>query len=337
MADTQMLATTRPARFVPAAAAIELIGRWPATLRVRELVRRAAATEGGVLLVAEPGVDVESVARELHLRWHDATAPFVMIDGGGADAVQLDRALFGVAPANAPRDLEPIAVGSRLAASRGGTLYLHGVADLPAAAQMRLARIVRDGEVWLDGDVVAFDVRLVASALPSIDDDVHEHRFRPDLYRRLAATRIDLPSLRERADDVAAVAERLLLEVCVAIAAPPKTFTQAALALLSALNWPGNVAELRNVIERTVNGTSERVIQIEQVVPALHLNRAATPFVPAGKLRDARLRFEREYIAAVLQHHGWRMADAAQTLGIQRPNLYRKARQLGIPVTRLTD
>jgi DNA-binding NtrC family response regulator len=79
------------------------------------------------------------------------------------------------------------------------------------------------------------------------------------------------------------------------------------------------------------------LIPIEQVLPALQLDRANTTFVPAGNLRDARTRFERDYIASVLQHHGWRMAEAAQTLGIQRPNLYRKARQLGIPLSRAAE
>jgi DNA-binding NtrC family response regulator len=202
---------------------------------------------------------------------------------------------------------------------------------------MRLARLARDGEALLDGEPVPVDVRIVASAPPTIDEDVHEHRFRADLYRRIANSRIDLPALRERPDDVPALAERVLLEVCAALVVPPRTFTQAALALLSALNWPGNLAELRTVIERVVAESSGPVVQIEQVVPALQLKRASGPFLPAGKLRDARLRFERDYIAAVLQQHGWRVAEAAETLGIQRPNLYRKARQLGIPVTRLTD
>ena len=114
-------------------------------------------------------------------------------------------------------------------------------------------------------------------------------------------------------------------------------FTQTALALLSALTWPGNLAELRGAIERVVRQTGDDVIQIEHMLPALQLDRAPTPFVPAGNLREARLKFERDYIAAVLQHCGWRMAEAAQTLGIQRPNLYRKARQLGIPVTRMPE
>ena len=111
----------------------------------------------------------------------------------------------------------------------------------------------------------------------------------------------------------------------------------AALALIGALSWPGNLAELRDAIERAVADTHDDAIQIEHLLPALKLHRAPAPFVPIGNLREARLRFERDYISAVLQHHDWRMAAAAETLGIQRPNLYRKARQLGIPLTRLSD
>jgi DNA-binding NtrC family response regulator len=166
---------------------------------------------------------------------------------------------------------------------------------------------------------------------------VHAHRFRADLYRRLSALRLDLPPLRDRGEDVPALAQRLLDDICAADGLPTRTFTQTALALLGALNWPGNFAELRGAIERVVAETRAEVIQVEDLLPALQLLRAPAPFVPSGNLREARLRFERDYITAVLQHHGWRMAEAAQTLGIQRPNLYRKARQLGIPLSRLPE
>jgi DNA-binding NtrC family response regulator len=91
------------------------------------------------------------------------------------------------------------------------------------------------------------------------------------------------------------------------------------------------------VVERAAEETRHDVIQIEDVLPALNLERAPARFIPSGQLREARLRFERDYISSVLQHHGWRMAEAAATLGIQRPNLYRKARQLGIPLTRASE
>ena len=174
----------------------------------------------------------------------------------------------------------------------------------------------------------------MASASPGIDTDVREHRFRSDLYRRLTVWRIELPSLADRPEDVPALAARLLDELSAAHGGPPRTFTQGALALLGAVTWPGNLAELRAAVERGAASTDDTVIQVEHMLPTLRLDRAPHAFVPAGSLREARQRFEHDYIAAVLQHHGWRMADAATTLGIQRPNLYRKVRQLGIPIAR---
>jgi DNA-binding NtrC family response regulator len=100
------------------------------------------------------------------------------------------------------------------------------------------------------------------------------------------------------------------------------------------MSWPGNLTELREAVERALAATTGDNILVEALVPTLRFERAPTTFTPEGTLREARQRFEHDYIAAVLQHHGWRMADAAQTLGIQRPNLYRKARQLGIPLAR---
>jgi DNA-binding NtrC family response regulator len=332
-----MLANSRPARLVPTAStALELVGRSAAIGRAQELVRRAAALDTGVLLVAERGADVGSVARELHARSRPPASPCVAVECGSADAAALERLLFGAAVGHAPTDLESVSADSRVAAARGGTLFLHDVSDLPAAIQARLARIARDGEVRIDREPAPTNLRFVASAAPSIDADIRDHRFRADLYRRLAASRVDLPPLRERAEDIAPLAERLLEELSAA-AGTTRSFTQAALAVLSALSWPGNLAELRMVVERIVALPTDSTIQVEQVLPALQLDRSMTVFAPAGSLRQARLRFERDYIAAVLQHHGWKVAEAAQTLGIQRPNLYRKARQLGIPVTRMSD
>ena len=343
--DTLTFADARSARLASSwSGAVELVGRSHAISRVQELLRRAAGSDACTLITGEPGSAVESVARELHGRSRRADAPFVMIDCGAAGIGGVDRLLFGLAPdlstGSSPRnegaDLEPVTRDSSVAAAIGGTLFLQDVSELPASTQARLARIARDGEVRIDGAAVAMMCRLIASASPGLDADVHAHRFRGDLYRRLSATRIDLPPLRDRAEDVPLLAQRLL-DDCAAAGSPARSFTQTALALLGALTWPGNVAELRDAIHRVAAETDVAVIQVEHVLPALRLLRAPAPFVPSGNLREARLRFEREYIAAVLQHHGWRMADAAQTLGIQRPNLYRKARQLGIPLARLSE
>jgi DNA-binding NtrC family response regulator len=299
-------------------------------------VRRCAPLESAVLIVAERGCDVGSLAREIHECARGCDASWSAVECAEVDSQHIERMLFGCANNAAPSDLESISATSAAWSARGGTLYLQDVTELPSAVQARLARLIRDGEARIDGEVAATGFRVIASAWPSIDRDVVENRFRPDLYRRLSASRIDVPALRERLEDIPMLIRRLLDDVS-REAHRPRTMTQAALALLCALSWPGNLAELRGLIERVVAETDADVLQVEHVLPALQLDRAHATFIPAGSLREARLRFEREYIAAVLKHHGWRMAEAAQTLGIQRPNLYRKARQLGIPLARAAE
>lgn len=314
---------------------VELVGPSSAIARVREFVRRAAAVEGPVLLTAEDGSAVDSVARDVHARGRHGSGPFVEVDCAAADGPGLERALFGGPPGDARSDLEAVAGDSLIAGARGGVLFLAHVTELPASAQARLARVARDREVRIAGAAVATEFRLMASATPAVAADVDARRFRADLYRRLSAVRIDLPPLRDRREDVPAIAERLLEDVCSARGLGRRSFTRSALALIGAWSWTGNIRELHAVIDRTVGDSADEVIQVEQILPALRAGRAAPAFEPAGSLREARLRFERDYVAAVLQHHGWQMSHAARTLGIQRPNLYRKARQLGIPLMRV--
>jgi DNA-binding NtrC family response regulator len=332
MPDIMSLAGPRPAPFKqPTATAIELVGSSAAINRVGELVRRVAALDGGVLLTARRGADVESVARDIHARSSRSAQPFVVVACGGAG---IERALFGDPGPHVPPDLEALSADSHIAAARGGTLFLEDVTELPAGVQTRLARLVRDGEARVDGVPLPAAMRLIVSAAPGIETEVRTHRFRSDVYRRVSGLRIDLPPLSERAEDIPALAGRLLDEIAESTAGAPRAFTPAALALLGAMSWPGNLAELRDAIERAVGAATGESILVEALLPALRFDRPPATFTPDGTLREARQRFEHDYIAAVLEHHGWRMAEAAHTLGIQRPNLYRKARQLGIPLTR---
>jgi DNA-binding NtrC family response regulator len=338
MAEPTPLRADRATRVIPPDdGAVELVGRSAAIIRVHEMIRRGAAVDGGALITAEAGADIEAVARELHQRGRSPASPYVSVYCDAADPASVDRLLFGNPAPDPSTDLEAVAADSCIAAARGGALYLHNVTELRASTQAQLARIARDGEVRIDGAPVATAIRFIASAQPGIDGDVHAHRFRADLYRRLSAVRIDLPPLRDRPDDVPALAARLLDDACAEAGRPARTFTPAALALFGAVTWPGNLEQLRTAVERVVAGGGDDVIQIEHILPVLQLHRAHSPFVPSGNLREARQRFERDYIASVLQHHDWRMAPAAQALGMQRPNLYRKARQLGIPLVRVSE
>lgn len=327
--------TKEPRPFVRATLCPDLLGECPPFRRFLDLVDRSASARGGLLILAEAGIDTEAIAREIHLRSPRASAPFVRVTCALADPAALERELFGDRAGKAG-ELETVSEGSRVAAARGGTLFLQDIAELPAPAQARLARLARDGEMEVSGvGEVPFDVRLMASSTPDLDAEAEEGRFRADLHRRLGSTRIEPPPLRQRADDIPLLAAHLTRELCGARGLPPKTFAPAALTLLAALPWHGNSGELRTVLERVIVTASDEVVQLEDLLAHIKLDGAPKLLSPNGSLREARLRFEREYIAAVLQHHRWRMSDAAKALGIQRPNLYRKARQLGIPIKSL--
>ena len=159
---------------------------------------------------------------------------------------------------------------------------------------------------------------------------LEEGRLRRDLYERLSLVRIELPPLRQRREDVPFLATHFLKELCRANGSPIKTLTRSALTLLSALPWRGNAPELRALLERLILLTPHGSIRLEDVLAQVRLDGSEITAVGGTSLRDARLRFERDYIAAVVRQHHGRMGEAATSLGIQRTNLYRKLRQLNV-------
>jgi len=304
----------------------ELLGSSPAVTKAAAAAELAARRRDPVLIVAERGLSSERVARFIHA---SASAPFEALDCGAGTADTIVRDLFGQASARRT-DLEGFAARSRLARARGGTLFLANLAQLPAGVQLRLARLLRDGEARLGAKTIRFDVRVIGAAYPGLEIEVADRRFRPELFERLQRSRVDLPSLRDRPGDMPAIIAAVLDEVCSARRAS-RTLAPAAFTALAALPWAGNIDELRLVLDRLVTKVGSGAIRQEDVLADLRPGApAARRYAALGSLREARLSFEREYIAAVLREHGWRMSDAARTLGIQRANLYRKTRQLGI-------
>jgi two-component system nitrogen regulation response regulator NtrX len=311
----------------------ELLGPSPAASLVREQILEVSRRRGRVLLLAERGFDVEAIARWIH-ECGGGTAAFVAIDCASAEPQALERALFG---APMPRDgahgscRQAVAGDSQIAAALGGTLYLEQLPEMPAATQARLAHVLRDGEILLDGErTVRIDLRIIAAAHPDVDRELDQGKLRADLFRRLSNERIVVPPLRARPEDVVFLTQYFADREASSLHRQPGTFTHAALASLATLPWPGNIVELREVVHRLVVAADGGPIRAEDVLSAVRLDRTGRLVQRPGTLRDARRHFEREYIAAVLSRHGWRIADAAATLGIERANLYRKIRQIGL-------
>jgi DNA-binding NtrC family response regulator len=314
---------------------VDLLGHSGPVRRLIQLIPRVARTRAPVLICAERGLDTEALARELHARSDRSAGPFEHVACAVEDPAALERDLFRTTVA--PADLECASVTTPFAAARGGTLFVEDVGELSIPAQARLANLVRgDVEIERTPGAMRLDVRLIASAAHDIDRAVEDGHLHADLARQLGMVRLTLPPLRDRPEDIPLLCQYFTVERCADAGVGLKTFTQSALTVLSALPWSGNTAELRAVVEGLVRHVAAPVITLEDVLAQVKLDTMLGAQAASGEttLKEARLRFEREYIARVLDQHGWRMSDAARALGIQRTNLYRKTRQLQIPQER---
>jgi DNA-binding NtrC family response regulator len=314
-----------------------LVGNSPAMRPVMDLVQRAAAGRCGILVCGERGSGREMIARAIHAQGLPS-APFVKVDCSAPVPEDVELELFGVmikrsgSAAPERRSLERIRRGSRLHDAASGVLFLENVSEMPARAQARLLRVMRDREVFIEEarQRIPVDVRVIASADVSIGMALEEGRLRPDLYERLSLIRIDLPALRQRREDIPMLATHFLKELCQANGTPIKTLTRPALTLLAALPWRGNVPELKGLLERLILLVPQGLIRLEDVLTHTQLEGSVSSIRVDATLRQARARFESDYIAAVLQHQHGRIADAARVLGVQRTNLYRKMRRLNL-------
>ena len=303
----------------------ELAGSSDAVRDCLAQVERAAADDRNVIVIAERGLDAEAVARVLHERSDRAERPFVLLHCEGTGGAELERALLGTSTSRGRDDVETVAASSALVRARGGVLFLTQINELPAALQRRLARVLRDQEVRVARSpaTTVLRVRVIASLEGSPDGSLRE-----DLLRRLPIV-VDVPPLRRRRDDIASIAAGML-----AARSTTHRFTPAALTVLSALPWRRNLSELSRLVHR-LSTAPDPVIRQEEVLAEVQLEPA--PPRARVNLREARRQFEKDYIASVLREHAWQMRAAARALGIERANLYRKARQLGIPLRRTED
>lgn len=276
-----------------------VFGASPAMRDVLGIVRRVAQSRCGVLIVGERGTGREMVARAIHSQGPRHEQPFVRFLCSDASPSALDAVLHA-------------------GAQDGGTVYLEDLCDLSPDLQARVE------------SASGTQVRFIASAQPRVDDSIEKGTLRRSLVETLGVVRIELPPLRQRAQDVPLLALHFLKEACARNDVAPKTLSRSALTLLSSLPWRGNAGELRSLTERLAVLVPRGVVLLEDVVASVRFDGAEAIGRARGTLKDARERFERDYVTAVLEHHKGRMGAAAKELGIERTNLYRKIKQLNI-------
>jgi DNA-binding NtrC family response regulator len=305
----------------------ELLGSSGAADQLRALVDQAASGSEHVLVSTEQGMSAERVARAVHSSRPGDGAPFVVCDCAAVTPARLEHELFGPRQHGENR-IERVGESSAIARAAGGTLFLSEIEELPSSVQGRLAHLARDGEAAMGPGPAAMrlGIRFVAGAGKDLEGEIRDGRFRRDLYQRFTI-RLEVPALRQRPEDIPVLVQSL---AAARRNGDAPEFSEEALMLLSVLPWRRNLQELEQVVDRLVHASQNGHVRLEDVLAHVQLERAPDMFKPAGSLRAARRGFERDYISAVLNRHGWRMGEAAGALGLQRPNLYRKVRQLGI-------
>jgi DNA-binding NtrC family response regulator len=313
-----------------------LVGESAVMRELRERVRLAANANAPILVTGERGTGKELVARAIHEGSRRASGPLEKLNCAAVPAELIESELFGHeagAFTGASR-----ARRGKFERAHGGTLFLDEVGDMPAPMQAKLLRVLQEGEIERVGghDVVKVNVRIVAATNRDLVKACEEAAFRADLYDRLNVVPLHVPPLRARRDDIPQLLATFLPAACEANDRAVKTLTPAAMQLLTRHAFPGNVRELKNLVERLVILTIDDVIDEGDVRAVLPVSSTAGPgsadgfYTPGVPLRDMLDAAERELIVRALEHHKGNATHAAKDLGLERSHFYKKMRALGI-------
>ena len=314
------------------------VGRSKAMKQLRATLERIAAHDSRVLIQGEPGSGKEVAARYLHQRSARRERPFVEINLTAVPAANMAVRLFG---AETPGE---ISIGV-LEQAAGGTLFLDQIGDLGLDAQARLLSVLEEQRyLRMDGKTpLALDVRIVAATSQDLAALVQAGRFREDLYYHLNVVPITVPPLREHREDVPELVTFFVDWMVEHERLPYKRVTTAALNALRNHDWPGNIRELRNLVQRLlILGTGEEVSETDVsaalgAAPVLPVAAALPATLYTLPLREARDLFEKDYLEHHLKRTGGNVAEVAELIGVERTHLYRKLKGLGIDIKELKE
>jgi two-component system nitrogen regulation response regulator NtrX len=314
-----------------------LIGSSGSMSQLRQAIERVAPTNSRVLIVGPSGAGKELAARTMHETSARASGPFVVINAAAITPERMEIELFGVDQANGVEQRK----SGALEEAHGGTLFIDDVADLPRETQNKILRVLVDQTFQRVGGTakISVDVRVVSSTSRNLEALIAEGRFREDLYHRLSVVPIRVPPLAERREDIPALVDYFMDQISQATGLPKRRIGEDAMAVLQSHNWPGNVRQLRNNVERLMilaGGDSDAVIDAGMLPPDVG---SMVPSMPNGNggeqlmglpLRDAREVFEREYLVAQISRFGGNISRTAEFVGMERSALHRKLKALGI-------
>jgi len=311
----------------------QLHGTSVAINNVRATLKRVAPTGSRVLITGPAGVGKEIAARMIHQWSPRAKAPFIVVSAAMMSPDRVEEELFG-------SEVDGVARPGLLEQAHGGTLFLDEIADMPLTTQAKILRVLTDQSYHRIGGQrpIKVDVRVLSATSRNLADEIAEGRFREDLYYRLNVVPVRIPALRERREDIPELANHFLTRFAAERRITPPNLSDEAVAALQAHEWPGNVRQLRNIIERTVILAPGDVscIDVDLLPPEILDNQgsvglsSATLTIMGSPLREARESFEREYLKIQIRRFSGNISRTASFIGMERSALHRKLKALGI-------
>ena len=314
-----------------------LVGHSSALNQLRQTTEKVAPTNSRILIVGPAGAGKELAARTIHTLSGRAGSPFVVINAAAITPERMEIELFGAEETNGARARK---VGA-LEEAHGGTLFIDEIADMPRETQNKILRVLVDQTFQRVGGStkVAVDVRIVSSTSRNIESEIAAGKFREDLYHRLSVVPIRVPPLAERREDIPELVDYFMDQISQSTGLPKRRIGTDAMAVLQSHDWPGNVRQLRNNVERVMilaGGEPEAVISASMLPPDVG---SMVPNLPSGNggehlmgmpLREAREAFEREYLKAQISRFGNNISRTAEFVGMERSALHRKLKALGM-------
>ncbi len=314
----------------------KIVGKSTAVNQLRQIIERVAPANSRILITGASGVGKELAARTIHDASARANAPFVAINASTIAPDTMEQELFGIEGGEG----RTRKVGA-LEEAHGGTLYLDEVADMPKETQGKILRVLVDQNFQRVGGAtrVHVDVRIISSSSRDLADMIAEGTFREDLFHRLSVVPIRVPSLAERREDVPVLIDFFMEQFALTSGMARRVIAEDAMAVLQSHDWPGNIRQLRNNVERLlILATGDPSVEITAEMLPAEIG-ALVPNTPTGAggeklmslpLRDAREVFEREYLIAQINRFSGNISRTAEFIGMERSALHRKLKSLGV-------
>ena len=314
-----------------------MVGRSPSINQLRQTIEKVSPTNSRIMIIGPSGAGKELTARTIHGLSGRASGPFVVINAAAITPERMEIELFGVDPTNGSTERK---VGA-LEEAHGGTLFIDEIADMPRDTQNKILRVLVDQTFQRVGGTskVAVDVRIVSSTSRNIEAEIAAGKFREDLYHRLSVVPVRVPPLAERREDIPDLVNYFMEQISLSTGLPQRQIGADAMAVLQSHDWPGNVRQLRNNVERLMilaGGDPSAVISASMLPQDVG---SMVPSMPNGNggeqlmglpLREARELFEREYLLAQINRFGGNISRTAEFVGMERSALHRKRKALGI-------